>query len=58
MAPKIGTRKDGTPRKVVTPRGRRPLGDLDVERLRQRLDEATPGLPPLSARYRRKARQP
>lgn len=57
MAPKIATRKDGTPRKIVTPKGRRPLYDLDVERIRQRLDEAMPTLAPLSARYRRKARR-
>lgn len=56
MAPKIGTRKDGTPRKIVTPKGRRPLNDLDIERIRQRIDEVTPGVPPLSARYRQRKR--
>lgn len=58
MAPKIGTRKDGSPRKIVTPKGRQPLDDLAIERLRQRIDQATPHLAPLSARNRRRNKTP
>jgi len=61
MAPKIGTRKDGTPRTPRTPRGRRPLDDLEIERIRQRLDEVGSRTPnygaPLSAKHRRAARR-